>query len=73
MQRYAGEDDVCQSLYPKSFEGVVPRSVLKALRYYRYGEVCCGVGRGVWYGVVWCCVVLCSEVLVLLVCLHNFH
>ena len=39
VQKYAGEDDVCQSLYPRSFEGVVPRSVLKALRYYRYGAV----------------------------------
>jgi hypothetical protein len=33
--RYAEEDEVCSSLYPRSFEGVVPKSVLKALRYCR--------------------------------------
>jgi hypothetical protein len=36
VRRYDSEDEVCPSLYPRSFEGVVPKSVLKALRYCRY-------------------------------------
>lgn len=33
--RYASEDEVCPTLYPPSFEGIVPKNVLKALRYCR--------------------------------------